>query len=91
MFITYDLRQSENTRKPVLVRGAKEAKLPGPLIRWEVGAFEGPSGRRVYGVKILHSEKELSTVIEIPANAENVHVHDASLPKEYDSALKTAI
>lgn len=91
MFVTYDLRQSPNglgAQPPVIIRGAKEVRTAGPVTRWEVGEFEAPSGKKIFGVRVFHSRG--SEIIEVPAHAENVRVHERRLPPQYEPALKSA-
>lgn len=96
MYVTYDLPQTVVTTKPnaePLIRGAKEVTLPGALIKWEVGEFENASGAKSYGVRLEYTDPVIgpaSELVEVPANAENVQIHQQALPAEYHSALKTA-
>ena len=85
MFVTYEM--SQDVGGSVVLKGAKEAEVAGTLVRFEVGEFENASGRKTYGVRIHASAG--SELVELPANARNVAVHER-LPEEFRDALKNA-
>lgn len=95
MFITYDLPQVpiDKATKATTLRGAKEVKFDGQLVRWHAGEFHHSSGKHIYGVQIatatVSEENVEHHLIELPENAQNVQVTD-KLPEEYQDALKNA-
>ena len=89
MYVTYDLQQNAPDQKSVVIRGAKEVHLSGPVRRWEIGEFETQSGKKVYSVQIDYGSQE-RRVIELPSHAQNVQIHVGTIPKEYETALKSA-
>jgi len=97
MFITYDLQQAPEANQPSAdprLRGAKEFQIHGPLLKWEVGTFENPSGVNIYGVKVNYRDHDpggalRTTLIQVPANARNVTLRE-ELPAEYRTALDSA-
>lgn len=86
LYITYELEQ--DTGGSVVMRGAKELDLSGPVGDPEVGQFENASGKKVYGVRVQAGGRV--EVVELPANAMNVTVHEGSLPDEFRDALDSA-
>ena len=97
VYVTYDLQESGFTpREPVIYRGAKETGIDGDVVRWEVGEFKRAWGRDVYAVRILYRPRGMwagalkEELVEVPADAQNVQVHQASLPPEYQAGLKSA-
>ena len=95
MFITYDLPQVpiDKATQATTLRGAKELKADGQLVRWKVGEFHHASGKHVYGVQIATATTDEDDVehhlVELPENAQNVQVAD-KLPEQYQEALKNA-
>lgn len=95
MIVTYDLRQDASAKNPVLIHGAKRVSTVSEVLDWEVGEFDLPSGKKVYGVSIRYRtspDGEISKeVVEVPAHAQNVKVRTGEVPEEYRKALKSAV
>lgn len=95
MFITYDLPQvpTDKATQATTLRGAKELKTDGQLVRWKVGEFHHASGKHIYGVQVATASTEEENVqhhlIELPENAQNVQVTNI-LPEQYKDALGNA-
>jgi len=86
VYVTYELDQ--DLSGSVVMRGAKEVRLAGRVEGFGVGEFENAGGRKVYGVRIeTTSGHEL---VELPANARNVTVHERALPEEFRNSLDLA-
>jgi hypothetical protein len=91
MYLTYDLPQVDQTDEKHVLQQAREFSVPGSVLKWEVGEFESPSGTRVYGVRVQFKERSGPAsyqILDVPAHAINVNIHQNSLPEEYRSALK---
>jgi hypothetical protein len=79
----------ESHQEPVIVQGAKEFDVRGKVIEHQVGEYELPSGKLVYGVRVKTAEGNVE-IFEIPSNAENVQIHLGPVPEEYHHAVRSA-
>jgi len=97
IYVTYDLQQtpgSPHSEDAVIVRGAKEVLVSGPVLQWEVGEFSEHTSIKAASVRVKFLDPSIGQVVEIitvPAHSHNVHLHLNSIPEEYRSALKNTV
>lgn len=93
-YVTYDLDQTGSGRSPMIYRGAKEIKVDGEIVSWEIGEFNVNGVEKEPGVRIaFRSPGERDSreeVIVLSKYAQNVRVRVGNLPREYQNGLDSA-
>lgn len=95
IYVTYDVNETGDPRKPLIYRAAIEVPIQGTLTSWEIGEFRIRGVEEVYGVKLRYrpsdggAEKE--QIVDTSAYAQNVQIFVGTVPAEYRDAIKTVV